>query len=350
MNIKKFQTQTEFEFIELIAEGGMGQVFKARHKGVAGFEKIVAIKTMKSFIAKNSEFRKRFINEAKLVANLVHENIVQIYQLGQLEEMYYFVLEYVNGISLHQFLDHHLTVKKSIPHKLAVFICSRIARGLAYAHSRTDSAGHPLNIVHCDICPDNVLITNEGLTKITDFGIAKMRDSNNNKALTEGKPLFMSPEQARGEILTQQSDIYSLGIVLFLLTSGMLTREFDKEKNQILLYRAGAGDVNWNKLPDDIDPALKQILIKMLAGEPEDRYSSSAELAAALEYHIYKDGYGPTIVTLAEYMQIEMPGLIKKSAHHTTERQTINQTTPIILNEDYRETVVMNPLSTPPQP
>jgi len=126
MDLEKFRAITEFEVIEMIAEGGMGQVFKARHKGIQGFEKIVAIKTMKSFIAKNDEFRERFIDEAKLVANLIHENIVQIYQLGQLGEMYYFVLEFVNGISVHQFLDHHLLARKQIPRELAVYICSRV--------------------------------------------------------------------------------------------------------------------------------------------------------------------------------------------------------------------------------
>ena len=338
MNIKKFHSHTEFEFIDLIAEGGMGQVFKARHKGAEGFEKIVAIKTMKSFIAKNAEFRTRFIDEAKLVANLVHENIVQIYQLGKLGEMYYFVLEYVDGISLSQFFEHHVYLGKNIPHELAVFICSRVARGLSYAHSRTDVEGKPLNIVHCDICPDNVLITNEGLTKITDFGIAKIRDTNNNKETTEGKPTFMSPEQARGEILTQQSDIYSLGILMFLLLSGSFARELEEGKTRIALSRAGVGDVNWDELPDDIAPELKQILIKMLAVDPEGRYSSSSELASALEYHIYKDGYGPTIVTLAEYMRKEMPGLMMKSSTIKNSDNSVNRTIPISLNKDYIKT------------
>ena len=333
MDIKKFQAETEFEFIDLIAEGGMGQVFKARHKGVEGFEKIVAIKTMKSFIAKNAEFRKRFIDEAKLVADLVHENIVQIYQLGKLGDMYYFVLEYVDGISLSQFFEHHMHLRKNIPHELAVFICSRIARGLAYAHSRTDSDGKLLNIVHCDICPDNILITNEGLTKITDFGIAKISDTDNNKETTEGKPVFMSPEQARGEILTQQSDIYSLGILLFLLLTGALARKLEAGKTQIALMRASTGDVDWDELPDDIDPALKQILIKMLAIEPERRYLSSSELASALEYHIYKDGYGPTIVSLAEYMRKEMPGLIHRQTPCESHDQPVNRTIQIKLDE-----------------
>lgn len=328
MDINKFQATTEFEVIHMIAEGGMGQVFKARHKGIEGFEKIVAIKTMKSFIAKNDEFRERFIDEAKLVANLIHENIVQIYQLGQLGEMYYFVLEFVNGISVNEFLQHHILSRKPVPRELAVYICSRVARGLAYAHTRTDANGEPLNIVHCDICPDNVLITNEGLPKITDFGIAKVRDADANKGFAEGKPLFMSPEQARGDIVTPLSDIYSLGILLFLLLSGNSPRELEEGKTQIAVNRAGSGHINWDLLSDDIDTDLKQIIVKMLAFEPGSRYKDSSELASALEYHIYKDGYGPTIVTLANYMHKEMPGLFKIDVKKETAKNDIYVTKP----------------------
>ena len=342
MDINKFESTTEFEVIEMIAEGGMGQVFKARHKGIEGFEKIVAIKTMKSFIAKDDIFRDKFIDEAKLVANLIHENIVQIYQLGKLDDIYYFVLEFVNGISVHQFLEHHLIVNKDIPRELAVYICSRIARGLAYAHTRTDSNGDPMNIVHCDICPDNVLITDEGLPKITDFGIAKVRDADNKKGFAEGKPLFMAPEQARGEIVTPQTDMYSLGILLFTLLTCQLARDMEHGKTQIALKQAGAGHINWDSLPDDIDPDLKKILIKMLAVEPESRYKTTAELAGALEYHIYKDGYGPTIVTLANYMREEMPMLFKNSVRKQVDKTQIFQTKPLTPTENTEKTKVID--------
>ncbi len=171
--MEKFFSKTNYSVVKKIAEGGMGAVYKAQQKGIAGFEKTVAIKTLLGHVSKNPQFIDRFVFEAKLVANLVHENIVQIYQLDRHKGEYFFILEFVNGISLFSFVDFLIRTKTLLPEKLAVFIASRIARGLAYAHSRCDANGKPLSIVHCDVCPHNIMLTTEGLPKLTDFGIAR---------------------------------------------------------------------------------------------------------------------------------------------------------------------------------
>jgi serine/threonine protein kinase len=308
--MRKIFGNVEYEIIQNIADGGMGSVFKALEKGVEGFEKIVAIKTLLSCYSDDKKFVDRFIAEAKLVANLVHENIVQTYMLNQYNGEYYFVLEFVDGISLYDFMEFHRKTQTVLPRNLAVFIAGRIARGLAYAHSRCDNFGRPLNIVHCDVCPHNVLINTEGLPKITDFGIAKATTMNDEDGTISGKLPFMSPEQANKQEIDFRSDIYSLGIVLFYLLSGETTRRIDVTLNEIL-QQAKTNFIDWIKLPDDVDSDLMSILERMLATNPSDRYQNTSELARDLEYYIYKDGYGPTIVTLANYMRTQLPALFE---------------------------------------
>lgn len=302
--IKRINGQESYEVIEQIAEGGMGTILKARKLGSAGFEKIVALKVLKHDLAKDQRSIDSFVTEAKLVANLIHENIVQIYQLGTSKEGYYFALEFVDGISLYDFMTMHARVKRMLPQTLAVFIASRVARGLAYAHSRRDHEGKPMGIVHCDICPHNIMINSEGVTKITDFGIARF--TNRGEFHYAGKLSYMSPEQARNEELDFRSDLYSLGVVLFYLLSGRLPASSEGSLTE-QLQNARNRVIDWKRLPGDLPEGLREILEKMLAFDPEKRYTDTAILARDLEYFIYKDGYGPTIVTLADYMRKFMP-------------------------------------------
>jgi eukaryotic-like serine/threonine-protein kinase len=297
----------EFADIKKIAEGGQGAVYKAKQKGVEGFEKTVAIKMLLERASRNQQFVDLFIAEAKLVANLVHENIVQIYQLGKTGKNYYFVLEYINGISLYDFITRHVNLNLPFPPELAVFVASRVVRGLAYAHSRTDSSGRALNIVHCDVCPHNILITTEGLPKLTDFGIAKATSMVRSEFGLSGKLLFMSPEQASQKTLDFRSDIYSLGAVLFNMLTGKPIRDTHAKVDEILAQARG-GAVDWGEV-SSFDEELVDILRRMLAIDPGERYPSTDELARDLEYYIYKDGYGPTIVALAKYMREQLPQL-----------------------------------------
>ena len=304
---KVIKSCASYEIVKELASGGMGSVVKAKLKGVEGFEKVVAIKTLLPKFANDEDFVRRFIFEAKLVANLVHENIVQIYQLNKVDDEYFFVLEFVDGISLYDFVEFHRIIDRKLPWNLAVFITSRAARALAYAHSRRDADGRPLNIVHCDICPHNILINKEGVTKLTDFGIAKAATLKNSNTVS-GKLAFMSPEQCISPWnITPASDIYSLGVVLFYMLSNHYSRDVYADKENIL-EQIRNNYVNYSALPDDLPDALLSILKRMLATNPADRFENSADLARSLEYYIYKDGYGPTNVSLAEYMRLIMPG------------------------------------------
>ncbi len=306
--------KSAYRIVRAIAVGGMGAVYEAKQIGVEGFEKTVAIKTLNKRVFDDPKFTKMFIEEAKLVANLVHENIVQIYQLEQEKKMYYFVMEYVDGTTLHDIMNYHREAGKQLPIKLAVFIASRIARGLGYAHGRVNGAGRHLKIVHCDVCCRNILVSNEGLPKLSDFGIAKAVTSKlNTDDDLMGKLLYMSPEQVTGENLDHRSDLYSLGVVLFLMLTNSYTRKEGGSVDE-LLKQAEEGVINWEPLCGLVDDDLVEIVKKMLARDATKRFEETSELAKALEYYIYKDGYGPTIVTLSDYLKTEMSGHYKENS------------------------------------
>ena len=299
-----------YRIVREIASGGMGTIFEALQLGANGFSKRVAIKTLLPRLAGNKRFIDMFIDEAKLVANLVHENIIQIYHLSQTSEGWHIVMEYVNGISLHDFIRTHALMPEPLPPKLAVFITSRIARALAYAHGRTSEDGEPLNIVHRDVCPNNVLITTEGLPKLGDFGIAKAASTVMPERGLMGKLYYMAPEQARKEAVDFRADIYSLGLVLFELLSLRPARRFADEDGEDVLHLAEDGRLNWDALPKDLDSALRAILEKMLANDPQERYADTNEVGYALEYYIYHSGYGPTVVTIEQYLTTHFAALL----------------------------------------
>ncbi|MFC1461563.1 serine/threonine protein kinase [Verrucomicrobiota bacterium] len=318
----------QFTVTRKIAEGGMGTVYEAQQVGAEGFEKTVAIKTMLSKLTKK-QFSQLFIDEAKLVANLVHENIVQIYQLGRTPAGYYIVMEYVNGISLANFISYHRILKIPIPETLAVFITSRIARGLAYAHKRRDTQGNPLDIVHRDVCPNNILITTEGLPKLADFGVAKVaKRALLGDGLIVGKLLYMAPEQAQKKHVDYRGDIFSLGAVLFELLTCRTIRDATKNTTLAHAHKLVLQDIPWDLLPESVSDDVGGILRKMLALEPKDRYQDTDTLAHALEYYIYRDGYGPTIQTLEQYLREHFGYLYV--THNSKDGKSIKDSTTVI--------------------
>lgn len=294
-----------------VAQGGMSVVYEGELKGCEGFEKKVAVKMLLDNWTNDARFMKLFIGEAKLVSDLVHENIVQIYQLGRIPEgPYYIVMEFVEGLPLRRFLDYHLRAGRSVPEPLAIHIASRIARGLSYAHTFKDRQGRRLDIVHRDVCPNNVLMTTEGLSKLTDFGIAKALPLTviGDNWLT-GKIRYMSPEQAARGRVDFRTDIFSLGAVLFELLSGVPIRPADADPRS---QDFGALPLPWNRLPLSTGAEVISILKRCLAADPALRFQDTSELARALEYYIYKDGYGPTIQTVEAYLREHFPELYRR--------------------------------------
>jgi serine/threonine protein kinase len=339
--MKKIIGNIEYEILATIAEGGMGTVFKALQKGASGFEKIVAIKKLLDCYSKDKRFIIRFIDEAKLVANLIHENIVQIYQLDKYMNEYYFVQEYVNGINLHDFMEFHRMSKTRLPVKLAVFIAANVARALAYAHSRHGSDGKPLNIIHCDVCSYNILISREGVVKLTDFGVARAVTVREPIAFS-GKLPFMSPEQVNKAALDFHSDIYSLGIVLFyMLSGGRVCRHLNVKPHEIV-SQAQKNYIDWSLLPGDLDKTLLGILNRMLATKPEDRYRCTTKVVKKLEQYISRSGYSVSALNLAKYMRRQMPACFGEKQYtgnnETTDEENVLATVKMPIDHSLLET------------
>ena len=308
-SMKHIFNEVHYELTRKIAEGGMGMVYEATQRGIGGFRKVVAIKLIREEYSAIEEFRNNFIGEAKLVADLIHTNIVQTYHLGKIGEQYFMTMEFVTGWNLEEFLERHVETNQYVPADLAVFIVSRICRGLGYAHLKTDDKGRPLGIVHRDVNPKNIMIAKEGDVKLTDFGIAKALDLmyNQEGEVIAGKDEYLSPEQARCEVTDARADLFCCGIVMSEL---MLNRNIFEDLGDapIEMYHEKTIDnilnlpiPNFSEIRSDIDPRLNDILHTALKRPREDRYQTSEEMLVELEKFIYGDGYGPTNEKLAKY-------------------------------------------------
>lgn len=295
--------QVRYELLRLIACGGMGYVYEAMQEGADIFGKRVAIKMIREEYSRIPAFRKNFLGEARLVADLIHANIVQIYHLGVTERQYFMVMELVEGVNLEEFLLQHRALQRPVPPELAVFILSRVVRALAYAHQHRNRDGEHLDIVHRDICPRNILLSFAGDVKLTDFGIAKawnLTYSDEGEVIA-GRSDYLSPEQARREVTDARADLFSCGVVLLELLLGFnpFRGESGIDSRKRILHMA-APDLR--KEQPGLDPALADILVGCLRKNRERRYQTAEGLLLALEHVIYDRAYGPTHEKLAAYL------------------------------------------------
>ncbi|MEI2726054.1 MAG: serine/threonine-protein kinase [Verrucomicrobiota bacterium] len=301
-----FTIQNEFSYdvVRKIFEGGMGIVYEAEQRGARDFVKRVAIKVVRANYASQKTFIDNFIGEAKLVADLIHTNIVQTYQLGEANGVFFIAMELIRGVNLEQFAQQLSDKRRQLPLELAVFISSRIARGLAYAHAKAGTDGKPLGIVHRDVSFKNIMIAFEGDVKLTDFGIAKARGflTDQEGEVVAGKADYMSPEQADFQITDKRSDLFSVGVVLanLLLGHNIFKGPTAEESRQRILKFAIP---DFRTLDNRIDEKLDRILQRCLARDLRKRFASADELMYELEYYIYHGGYGPTNETLGKFIR-----------------------------------------------
>src|SRR5256885_6593513 len=271
-----FTIQNEFRYdiVRKIFEGGMGIVYEAEQHGARDFVKRLAIKVIRQNYADQKQFIDNFIGEAKLVAGLIPKNIVQTYHLGETRGIFFIAMELIRGVNLEQFYQQLLDKKRVLPKELAVFIVSRVARGLAYAHAKTDKDGKPLGIVHRDVSFKNVMIAFEGDVKLTDFGIAKARGFlvDNEGEVVAGKADYMSPEQANFQITDRRSDLFSAGVVLAHLILGKnVFKGASAEESRNHMMSMPIPD--FRTLDERVDERLNQILHRTLVRDVDKRYS-----------------------------------------------------------------------------
>ncbi len=257
-----------YEIIEQIGTGGMSDVYKAKcHK----LNRFVAIKVMKSEFSEDKTFVSKFRAEAQSVAGFTHPNIVNVYDVGDENGIYYIVMELVEGITLKKYIEK----RGRIPFKEAVSIAIQVANGLDAAHKH--------NIVHRDIKPQNIIISKEGKVKVTDFGISKVASSSTiNSSSTMGSVHYISPEQARGGYSDARSDLYSLGITIFEMLTG--TVPFDGDSTVAVAVQHIQDEIPApSTVTDDIPLSIDRIVLKLTQKKPDRRYQTAAELITDLK-------------------------------------------------------------------
>lgn len=299
----------KYHLLEKIATGGMAEVFRARSYGMAGFEKILVIKRILDHLGKDQEFVKLFIDEARIAVSLMHVNIVQVFELGEVDGSYYMAMEYVHGLDLARLVNRASKVG-SFPVNVACFTMLECLKALQFAHERQNDDGEHLNIVHCDISPQNVLISFAGEVKITDFGISRASfQAKEQHDVIRGKYAYMSPEQVEGRQLDGRSDLFSLGIVFYELLTGR--RLFKARTRDETLARVKRAEVPSAKgFRPELSEDLEDFLIKALARYPEDRFQEAGEMLDALSALVVREGHRANNNDLANFMK----GTIEQSS------------------------------------
>ncbi|HET6465896.1 MAG TPA: serine/threonine-protein kinase [Nitrospiria bacterium] len=307
----------KYLLIDKVGTGGMAELFMAKQTGLKGFEKVMAIKRILPHLTEDAEFISMFINEAKLAALLTHQNIVQIFDLGHVENSYFIAMEYVMGKDLRTILQRAkaLNLPMSIGH--AMLIITKVCAGLDYAHRKKDLAGRDLNIVHRDVSPQNILVSYEGEVKLVDFGIAKAasQSSETRTGILKGKLSYMAPEQAWGRAVDRRADIFAVGILLFELLTGHKLFKGDNDFNTLEKVREAKVEPTPTSLNKQVAPELEAIILKALAREPDNRFQSASELQTALEDHMSNKGYDFSAVRLAQYLQNLFQHDIEQDSH-----------------------------------
>lgn len=297
----------KYTLLRKLATGGMAELFLALHRSVAGFEKLVVIKRILPSMNADAAFIEMLLHEARIAATLNHPNIVQIFDVGKIDDRYFIAMEHIHGEDIRSIVR---AMKKSdvteFPLEHTIGIVLGMCAGLAYAHDKRDLDGRTLDIVHRDISPQNIVVTFTGDVKIVDFGIAKsgnqVADETRDGQL-KGKVPYMSPEQAAGEPIDWRSDIFATGVMLFELTTGK--RLFKGASEYETLKLICERDY---PLPTQVRPGypvqLEQIVMRALAKRREDRYQSAREMQSDLEAFVREERLPVSGVSLSKWMQM----------------------------------------------
>jgi len=275
-----------FELVAELAQGGMATVYLARFVGVAGFKRFVAIKRLHPHLAKEQDFIQMFLDEARLAARLHHPNVVPILEIGIQNEQHYLVMEYIEGDTVGHLMARAQNVNRKIPVPIVIRIMLDTLTGLNAAHDLADDDGTPLEIVHRDVSPQNILVGVDGVARITDFGVAKAQARLANATQggqLKGKLAYMSPEQVRGNMpVDRRADVFAAGIVTWELLTGQ--RLFKADGEAETLFKVVAAEVPpLRNFEPGVPPEVEVVVRRALAPHPADRFATTADFAEALE-------------------------------------------------------------------
>jgi Protein kinase domain len=301
-----------FTITSHLASGGMAELFIARQEAAGGFEKDLVLKMLQEKYAQNPRVLGMFLDEARLAAKLNHQNIVHVYDVNEADGVRYIAMEYIHGETVTDIVRRAIAGGGFLPLEHAVQIVADAAAGLAYAHERRDAEGRAARIIHRDVSPSNILVTYEGVTKIVDFGIARVQDQvREESGMRPGKVSYMSPEQARSEPVDQRSDIFSLGILLYEITVGR--RLFRGPPAEVLKKICESQVPPPTYVRRQYPPALELIVMKALEKRPAHRHQSAAELQHELQEFLEGAGLKSGSRRLAQYMK-ELFGVVEPRA------------------------------------
>jgi eukaryotic-like serine/threonine-protein kinase len=295
----------KFFLLQRLAVGGMAEIYRAKVVGAAGFEKELALKRILPSRSQDQGFIKMLVNEAKLTAQLTHSNIAQIYECGVVEGTYFIAMELVYGVSMKEMMATFARAGTTLSPEQAIFIVLQLLHGLDYAHRKVDAEGAPLRIVHCDVSPDNALVSWEGEVKLLDFGIARAAAglSNYKEGMLMGKLGYVAPEQASIEkTWDHRVDLFAAGIILYELLTKQ--KPFPKATDVDSLVASRKAKVAPPSVLDDRIPAeLDAILARALAYDPEKRYPSARAFADALVDVLFPTPHSAVQELLGQQMQ-----------------------------------------------
>jgi serine/threonine-protein kinase len=268
----------------------MAEIFLAVQQGEQGFQKPVVLKRILPALAEDQKFVRMLVDEAHIAGTLNHSNLVQVLDLGKSGDQYFLVLEFVDGWSLEQIRRRAKQAKLKFPTPLALYVVSALCRGLAYVHTRQRD-GKPMGIVHRDVTPQNVLISQEGEVKLADFGIAKAFGKSEKSAtgVIKGKFAYMSPEQSQARPLDARSDLFSVGTVLYLLTTGK--KPFDGPTDlDVLIQVRRARPEKPSTVVRDMNPDVERFINRALRADPAKRWQTAEQMADRIDAILVKLG------------------------------------------------------------
>jgi len=294
----------KYTLLDRIAVGGMAEIFLSRQVGPEGFEKTIVIKRIRPHLSSVASFVRMFLNEAKLAAQLNHQNIVQIYDLGKIGESYFIAMEYVFGRDMRRVIPKADSLGIPFPMVYALKIASSVCEGLYYAHQKTDLYGNPLNIVHRDVTPENIFVSFDGTVKILDFGIAKAANQVDQTKAGEikGKLSYMSPEQCLGRPLDQRSDIFSLGVVLYEWLTGF--KLFTGDSEVAILKSITDGKIYApSYFKADIPEGVEAILMRALEKDRDRRYQTAWEMQYDIDQFLSRYEFTPSNIHLSNFLK-----------------------------------------------
>jgi len=308
------QVLGRYELLMPVARGGMASVWAARLKGTGGFQKLVAIKTMLPGLVDDPSFERMFLDEASLASQVRHPHVIEIMDLGEQDRILYLVMEWVSGEALSIIMKYAAT-RGGIPLPIAVHIATQTCRGLHAAHELREPDGVLVGLVHRDVSPQNVLVSYDGVVKVVDFGVAKATsrlDTQTEAGQLKGKIAYMSPEQLRGEKIDRRTDVFAMGILLYMMTTGKHPFRGDDQAQTIARISSDEPAILPSTLVPGYPPGLEACVMQALAKDPAKRYPSANDMLLGLTRALPSSMRESTDEEVSEFIRRLLPDRLER--------------------------------------